>query len=288
MMKLKRYLKIHRWWDSQLQLMLVLVYYSLTLAKPIPSVGKVLLTLVLFLLASIGIAGFGHLLNDLMDLKQDERSGASNLVARRKPIQIALRFGFVLLASWLPWCWLPHSRSIWALLALEYGLFVAYSMPPIRLKERGILGPSADALYGYTVPQTVSLLVFARLGHVIVPLWFYALLGAWTFVMGLRHMLLHQLDDVANDEVTGTKTFVTLRGWRAAFTLMDRTLFPLEAGGFLLFLLALGFHLPLVPVGFLVYSIWVIVKQRNGGIGKWQIPGYCLPSTDCSFSIPRS
>lgn len=276
MHRLKRSLKIYRWWDSHLPLMLAMVYLELSPAHPLPSAGAALLTLILFLTASIGIAGFGYLLNDLMDVEPDRRSGVSNMVAAHSRRRTVIRFGVVLLLSWLPWLWLPLSKPILALLACEYALFILYSVPPFRFKERGILGPAADALYGYAIPMLVSLLVFARFGYVVVPPLFYPLVGGWAFIMGLRHILIHQLEDVANDEVAGARTFVTMHGWRTAFNLMERRLFPLEAALFTLFLIIVGMRLPLVPLGFGIYLIWILRRQSHRGIQQvgnpWKLP----------------
>lgn len=256
--------------------MLVVVYFELNLAHPTPPVLIALRTLILFLAASVGIAGFGYMLNDLCDVEQDLKSGTRNLVAQRGRVEVLIRFALVLLLAWLPWRWLPTSRPIWALLAFEFALFLAYSIPPIRFKERGILGPVADALYAYTVPTAVSMLVFAQLGHVVVPLWFGLLLGIWTSLLGLRHILIHQLEDAARDQLSGFTTFVTQRGWRQAFDLLNRGLQPVENGLFLVFLLALAVRVPLMLVGLSLYMLFYLSKQRDRGIWQeanpWRLP----------------
>lgn len=276
MNKLKRTLKTHKWWDSKLALMMALVYYQLFLARVAPPLGSVLLAIALFVVASIGIGGFGHLLNDLYDVEQDNRTGASNLIGKHQPGRTAIRFGIVLLLSWLPWIALPTNASIWFLLVLEYALFLAYSIPPVRLKDRGFLGAVADAMYAYTIPLTCSLLVFARLAHVAAQVWFVALMIAWTLLIGLRGILTHQLEDVSRDQLSSTKTFVTIHGWQKTFALLERVLLPLEAIAFAMFLVALSRSIPWLAIGFAVYLCVSVVKQTNGGIwhvaNPWKLP----------------
>lgn len=267
-MRLKSLLRAHRWWDTQLPVMLAPVYLVLAGAEPAPAVTTTLGALGLFLVASVGIAGFGHLVNDLFDVDQDVASGAANLVAGRHPLRLAAIFAIVLLLAWGPWRWLPTSPAIWALLGLESALFILYSLPGVRLKERGILGPIADALYSWTISTTVALLVFSRLGGVAVPRWYSALLAAWAFVLGLRHILTHQIEDAGRDQAAGMTTFVTRHGWLQTFRILERGLLPAEAVLFLAILIVIGIDAPIVPIGFLLWTGLVTARERDRAI-EW-------------------
>lgn len=262
-MRLKRLLRAHRWWDTQLPVMMAPVYLVLAGADPAPPVMTTLGSLALFLLASVGIAGFGHLFNDLFDVEQDAESGASNLAAGRSVTRLAATFALVLLIAWLPWFWLPTSRSVWALLGVEFALFVLYSIPGVRLKERGILGPVADALYSWTISTAVAMLVFARLGGVVVPGWLSALLAGWAFVLGLRHILTHQIEDAGRDQAAGMTTFVTGLGWMPTFRILERVLLPAELLLFLALLLVTGRGAPIVPIGFSIWAGLVVARERD-------------------------
>jgi len=279
MQQFKNTLKIGRWWDGQLPLMMALVYYEIGLSKVIPGVLMFLLTLVMFLVSSIGIASFGYLLNDLTDREKDRQSGASNLLAHKGPRKIAAMFALVIILSFAPWAWLPRSSAIFVLITFEYLLFIAYSVKPVRLKERGIPGSAADALYGYTVPLLVAMLVFAQLGKSTLPWWQVAITAVWSFVLGLRHILVHQLKDAANDEVSGTRTTVTVFGWDKVFRLMDRWLLPTEIALFALFLISLGIRNPLLPLGYAVYLCWTCRFYHR--LSLWNIANpFRLPAND--------
>ena len=267
-MRLKTLLRAHRWWDTQIPVMLALVYGVLAKAEPAPAVTTTLGTLALFLVASVGIAGFGHLFNDLFDLKQDVESGASNLVAGRHPLRLAATFILVLLLAWVPWRWLPTTPAVWTLLGLEFSLFILYSLPGVRLKERGLLGPIVDALYSWTITTAVALLVFARLGAVVVPAWASAILAAWAFVLGLRHILTHQIEDAGRDQAAGMTTYVTQHGWLPTFRILQRVLLPAEVLLFLAHLLVIGVDAPIVPIGFLLWTGLMIARERDRAV-QW-------------------
>ena len=267
-MRLKQLLRAHRWWDTQIPVMLALVYAVLAEAEPAPAVTTTLGTLALFLVASVGFAGFGHLFNDLFDLKQDMESGVSNLVAGRHPLRLAATFILVLLLAWVPWRWLPTTPAVWTLLGLEFSIFILYSLPGVRLKERGLLGPIADALYSWTISTAVALLVFARLGAVVVPAWSLAILTAWAFVLGLRNILTHQMEDAGRDQLAGMTTFVTRHGWLSTFRFLQRVLLPAEGLLFLALLLLIGVDAPILPIGFLIWTGLVVARERDRAL-QW-------------------
>ena len=262
-MRLKKLLRAHRWWDTQLPVMMAPVYLVLARSEPAPPVTITLGALALFLVASVGIAGFGHLFNDLFDVEQDSESGAPNLAVGRSPLRLAATFALVLALALLPWVWLPTGRTVWTLLGVELALFMLYSLPGVRLKERGILGPVADALYSWTISTAVALFVFSRLAHVDVSDWFSAILAAWAFVLGLRHILTHQIEDAGRDQAAGMTTFVTSHGWMPTFRILQGILLPSELVLFLCLLLAIGIDAPLVPLGFSIWAGLVVARERD-------------------------
>ena len=243
--------------------MLAFAYYQLSVAKPAVHFGSAVAALTLFLVAIVGIAGFGHVLNDAFDVEADRRRGAYNIVAGRKSHRIAALFVLLLVLSSLPWLWLPASPFVLALLALEFALFAAYSIPPVRLKGRGLAGALTDAVYAYTVPVTVSLLVFGQLGKIRTPLWLALVIGGWTVMTGLRQILTHQLEEASRDQLSGDSTFAVRRGWQRTYRLLARRLAPAETSLFVLAILALGLHAPLAPIGLAVFVGWTIFMHRR-------------------------
>ncbi len=264
--KLKSNYKIHRWWDGQLPLMMAVIYYELSCAKKAPNILLFVGMLLLFLVGSIGIASFGYLLNDLTDREEDRKSGASNLLMGFGRKKVALHFLAVVVLGLAPWIVLPHPPEVLLLIAVEYGLFLGYSCKPIRLKERGLPGSVFDALYGYTVPMLVSQYAFAKLAGVQVALWQSAALAAWSVVLGLRHILVHQLKDAGNDVLSGTVTTVTKLGWARVMHFTSGKLLKLETGLFIAVCLVLTVHAPFVLAGFAIYTFWNRYLQLNYSI----------------------
>ncbi|QNK63158.1 hypothetical protein H7F33_01125 [Pedobacter sp. PAMC26386] len=88
-------------------------------------------------------------------------------------------------------------------------VFSLYSLPPVRLKKRGIWGVLCDAMGAHLFPAlfiTSSLLEFIHADKNV--LWF-VLIGFWAFFYGLRGILWHQFYDRENDRRSSTTTFAS-------------------------------------------------------------------------------
>jgi 4-hydroxybenzoate polyprenyltransferase len=272
-MPLKQQLKANRWWDAKMLPLLAVIYDQLSRASIHVSLWRASLAVALFLLASIGIAGCGYLLNDFTDRNQDRLNGVANLTAGKSGAFLSVLAGGLLLLAWLPWLWLPAGRAVWGLLALEFILFAAYSIVPWRLKERGAAGLLADTLYACTIPLLVTWLVFARLGATPNPFWYGIALGFWGFGTGFRAILSHQLKDLALDQKAGARTFAARQGWQTA-RLWLKWAGRFEAVTGAAFLLVLGaVNSWLLPVCFALYVAWELrCWQQNSlwSLREWR------------------
>jgi hypothetical protein len=147
---------------------------------------------------------------------------------------VAVIVAFALVGA-LPWFWL---RLEWpALLALAgiYLVPLLYSVEPVRVKERHILGPLADASNAFMLPALFTIGLFAPLGEPTGPA-LLMVVGAvcWTLGFGLRAIVKHQVDDAGLDRAIGTKTLVVQVGEDRARLAVRRVLFPLELLGVVL------------------------------------------------------
>lgn len=242
--------------------MLGSAYYALYITPILPPIGAFLSKLTIFTIATIGIASFGYVINDLTDVKQDLRSGHYNIMVRHARLGRCLILIFVVLLGTLPWIWLPRSPLILTLLALEYGLFLAYSVPPIRLKTRGLWGPIADSIYAYVLPGTIAALVASdgESGPAFVA--YIIAFVVWCFLFGLVGILKHQLFDHSRDRLDNIRTFVVTYGWGAAF---DATL-KLSYAAMIayLFLITIQGHVNhFIFIGFGVHLSWQLWSWKR-------------------------
>ncbi len=183
------------------------IYYTIfiTGVNPVKSIPL----LILATITAIGIAGFGYFLNDLTDLEEDLSIGKQNMLSNVKKSQRRyIGFGFLILALG-PWIWLPFDIKSIFILGVELLLFAMYSLPPIRLKERGLLGVISDALYAHTIPCLLAMYTFSGLkGIPNINMFHVFLFGIWLTLSGIRNIISHQIDDLLNDTKTNTQTFL--------------------------------------------------------------------------------
>ena len=242
--------------------MLAVAYYAISVADVPPRVTTTLWKLGLFVVAVIGIAGFGHLLTDVFDVAEDRTSGRENAWDRMGWAQRVAVFAALIAASWLPWVLLPIGVVGLGLVAVEFLLFAVYAIPPVRLKERGLGGVVADGLYAHAVPVLVTWLAFSRAAAVATPWWLGALLGAWALAVGMRHLLQHQANDMERDRQAGVATYAVRHGRTRTLQLIVERLLPVEAVVFLGLVAVFGLREPLVAVGFVAYVMWETFKLR--------------------------
>lgn len=271
-------LKIYRWWTCHFGTMVAFIYLVTAFGSRPPSLPAFANTLVLFVIATVGIASFGQLSNDLMDIQQDLRSGTHNTMAKQGLVERSLLFVFVILLGLLPWLWLPTNGAILFLVALEYLLFILYSFPPIRFKARGLLGPITDSVYAYVITNAVSILVFAELSDLQIPL-LTPLVSAWMFLFGLGHIIQHQLLDVNRDQVDGINTFVVTEGWQQSFRFLQNLVLPIETTLFIAFLFLVGSIAPSIIIAFCIHVILKALWWRRNTL-RHGIDWINLPKID--------
>lgn len=172
----------------------------------------------------IGIASYAYLLNDWADIEKDSVAGKPNAVAGLSNGTRILLFVLFLALAITPWFFFPFTRLTIGLLILELVLFAAYSFPPVRLKEKPIPGIITDTLYAHVLPCILAALTFIAIARenehgvylysqfVFFTPWFLCFIAAWQFFLGVRNILLHQIEDAGNDLASGTTTLVTTYG----------------------------------------------------------------------------
>ena len=214
------------WWEYKL-VPVGAMFYATALVIGLPL--HVAWPAALLLLAAIGSgAVYVSVLNDLADREEDAAAGKRNGVAGRSPILIALLIALpVAVGAAVAWNWRDDPLRLWPYLA-AWVVFTLYSLPPVRLKVRGLAGVLADAAGAHLLPAFLAtVIVFRFAGIRPDPFWLTAT-GVWAFAYGLRGILWHQLADEAADRAAGVRTFVHRSGRASTIRLARYGIFPLE------------------------------------------------------------
>jgi 4-hydroxybenzoate polyprenyltransferase len=232
------------WWAYKFAPILATAYATATLVGV--SLWPLLPQVVALLLAFTVGASYVSIINDWTDRADDAAAGKPNRLAHTSGPVVALLLGLCLGAGlgfgWYFWQLQPLAGLLYLGAWVVYSL---YSLPPFRLKERGLAGVLADAAGAHVFPQLLTAVLLSQwAGRPVPGLWLLAV-GGWALGCGVRNILWHQLGDAAHDVRAGVVTFVTRQGRGAARWLAKWLAFPLEIAGFSLLLVMSSLVLPL-------------------------------------------
>jgi 4-hydroxybenzoate polyprenyltransferase len=250
------FFKADKWWVSKIIPLMGFAFLGVMHSDDPPAAPLFLGQLLLFLFACFGIGAFGHLFLDTFDQKEDRRNGKCNLWLSLGNRGGCLALIGLVLLGWLPWWWLPNGGTVRWLVAGEFTLFAVYAVPPLRLKERGLLGVVVDGLYAHVFPTLMVWSTFAPIGRGRFGITCQVLLVVWLLPMGMRHLLCHQYDDLDPDRAAGVRTFAVRHGRTATLRLVAAVLLPIELAAMLLTLAVLSWPCPLPLVGLLAFAVW--------------------------------
>lgn len=260
------------WWDHKLSPLAAVGYAAALQADvPVASVTGVLL------IAMVGIlleAVYVSVINDVTDLKTDAAAGKDNRAAGRSPAAIASVIGATVLAGAVLAAvfWREHVALV-AMYVGGWASFTLYSVPPTRLKARGVAGAIADGLGAHGFPTMVMCLaVFETQGRSTPPAWLL-LVATWAVLLGFRGATWHQLSDLASDRAAGTPTFGA-RNPALAARIVGTVVFPLECALLATWLVVAAGAIPLIGLAVaiaveLARTRWlgtpsIIVRPRSG------------------------
>jgi len=155
------------------------------------------------LMGFIALATTGYLINDFSDLESDIVAGKSNffISTGKRGLPIVL---FSTIGTLIFWYLVGANSVVLFLCVVQIAFYFLYSVPPLRLKT-GLFGVFLDASYSRVIPSLMSLVYFSD-GIAQVPN--IVLTAAWMLFVGIRNMLMHQLDDLVNDALANQRTFM--------------------------------------------------------------------------------
>lgn len=227
--KIGEFLRVSDWYDSKVPFLMCFTLLSMLSAPAVSAL--VFPTQVLstsermarwfssFMFYSFFLA-FGYLINDYADRDVDQRAGKEKLIHGMKESRIFLTMGVVITASVLPVLLVSRlSPYVLVMAALTFVLGASYSLPPLRFKERGVLGLIVSSAAQRCMPVMVTAGLFHPRTSLIL------LFLSCSFLSGLRYILIHQVIDIENDRKADVHTFAEknyaycVRGIYAVFLL---------------------------------------------------------------------
>jgi 4-hydroxybenzoate polyprenyltransferase len=253
-------LRFNNWWSIIIPQILGWIYFcELTADRSflIADWGRVLL----FVLGVISIASFGYVLNDYCDIESDKISGKKNSLSKvNRPMRnLIVSLPLILgIASWA----LLHSGIIANVLyGLQILALIIYSAPPVRLKERSVLGIAADAFYGHVNPAFFTIFTFIHWSNApdSYTVFLLVLVFVCTSIKGVRNILLHQIDDRKKDHKARLNTFVVKYGAYFSLLLINRLL-PFELFFTILLVVIISIKIPPFFLFFLIFIVITYLK----------------------------
>jgi 4-hydroxybenzoate polyprenyltransferase len=208
------------WWTHKVPPLLLVVYVELI--RRHASLGASVAAICVLVFCVSCVAAYGHVVNDWCDIADDERAGKPNAmrgvrVGRRAALCAGfIVAGFAVLA--------PFSDAWPARIALAVNFLwpTLYSIPRVRLKERGLLGVLTDAAGSHITPTLFAFAVASMFDRAPTNVIVLTAVLLWATALGIKGILYHQIADRANDDIAGVATFATTFDANRLFAVLAR------------------------------------------------------------------
>lgn len=212
-----RLFRVSEWYDSKVPMLIMPALWFL-LTTPSADVRTCMPALAVLMIFDMIFPAFGYIINDYADLEADRLAGKDKPMHHmKKETALLLVTGTGVLAC-LPVLLFSHTRQTLLALALIYFFGMSYSAPPLRFKERGVLGLLVSSTAQRCFPLLLVPALFENAMDIGYLLWMLL-----SFFVGLRYILVHQYLDAENDRRSGVNTFalrhqaISVRLIRCAF-----------------------------------------------------------------------
>lgn len=287
------------WWFNKVPLSVLLF---LLLIDGRPFTGAAAAALCGLIAVVCCVANYGYALNEAFDLAEDRRGGRKNFASEMSTNRIWTVIVLSAVAA-LAFAGLLAGIPGLILTACELLLPLAYSIPPLRLKERGWLGVFADAGAAHVFPALLALLIVSRKSLVVYHFWMAVAVVSWAAATGLRGILSHQLQSEEHDRGAGLLTVVHRIGHARLKAFVMFGILPVEVISFVLVVSQADVKIVLKVAAclFLIYEyikfrfrvFAVIVFDRAGDTyipfvdeGFYKVWGPCAIAADAAFADP--
>jgi 1,4-dihydroxy-2-naphthoate octaprenyltransferase len=240
------------WWEYKIAPALAAFYGTLWLmGTPVFASWRAAAVLIVALAAE---AAYVSVLNDLTDRADDRAAGKTLRPASPLLLVVSLAAGGCVMYLW------RHDPLLVAAYGCGWVAFSLYSLPPFRLKTRGLAGVLCDAAGAHLFPAVTGVLLATRERDAV----WLAAVATWSFTSGVRNMLWHQLRDREADAGTNVRTFVVRHGVAAATRLATRVAFPLQLFALAVMLWRLRSVWPVAALA--LYSLLMALRPYRWGV----------------------
>jgi 4-hydroxybenzoate polyprenyltransferase len=212
-------------------------------------------------------AVYGYLINNFADLDIDLKQGKKNSLSNFPRSQQILIILVVLIGVVLSGFYFIDRSYFIILWAFQFFTSTFYSLPPIRFKERGLIGLIIPFLAQLVIPTLICFSIFGNLYSEDTLI--YVLYG---FFKGGAYDIGHQYHDYFKDLQTKTRTFAVKHGSYIIFSLF-KLFIILERITFIALLFMINHRLPpikifsqilgIFPVFLIYFIIFIMVIWRE-------------------------
>lgn len=263
--KYKYIFRISEWWHSKIAMFSGWAYFFALLGNT--PFQTFLMSFFGLLIWYFSAASFGYFINDIYDLELDEKAGKGTQVGAMKigtKYLITLALSGLQIGSFAFLLWHNNSPSWLNFLSIfTIILFLLYSHPLTRLKQKAGLDILSDSLYAQILPITITYL--AILGYNFNhPKPLLVGLFIWAFLSGIKNIVEHQLIDFDYDATAKIENFAQNLGFKKTILILKKYLNPLEYFSFGLLILIIYLYIPLFSVFFLAIGLFVFLMSPLG------------------------
>lgn len=236
-MKVLTIIRAREWWEYKFPPILIIPY--VVILKSGASFGTSIFSLCFLLSALIVGAIYVSILNDITDIDEDQSAGKHNRMAKLNRFQRGmLLLALISVACLFSWFMRNNLMAVVMYIA-SYLAFTLYSVPPFRLKKRGILGLFADASGSQMFPTLFIAAFMSVQFQYELSVTDLTMIAIWSLCFGLRGILWHQFHDLENDRRSGLHTIVQQMNGTMT-KIVGRSILFFEVSALLVFLVRLG------------------------------------------------
>jgi len=256
-MKIPSLFRAIDWWEPKIVPLLVVGYMTVNHYHE-NIIAHFIWLLFLILAIALG-AIFVSILNDYTDLTFDLASKKSNRLESFSPFKRKVLLGLSFLIN-IIFCFFFIDDILSLCLYLSAHMaFILYSIPPFRLKNRGLLGVLADASGAHLFVSLFIVTSMTQQMNKELDVFWLSLIGFWSLLYGLRGILWHQFWDRENDLSINHPTFATSRQV-ASIKPAETLITIMEVATLFILLITLGHWLPFLALAF--YAIILLGYKK--------------------------